>query len=91
MPSRTWRAARHTSSESLICTGGPTHLAVLSKMGVLEDLRQIQTHAGAMAWVDERGGEIFSLPAEFAGGDIEVRRRDLSRNLSLSQALSTRR
>ena len=31
-----------------------------------------------MSCVDEHGREIFRLPAEFAGGDIEVYRRDLS-------------
>ncbi len=57
---------------------GPTHLDVLRKMGVLDELRQIQTHAGAMSCVDEHSREIFRLPAEFAGGDIEVYRSDLS-------------
>src|SRR3954447_3732955 len=60
---------------------GPTHLDVLAKMGVLDDLRAVQTHAGAMRFVNEHGREIFTLPAEFAGGDIEVRRRDLSQVL----------
>ncbi|WP_242895370.1 FAD-dependent monooxygenase [Actinomadura litoris] len=60
---------------------GPTHLGVLSKMGVVEELRALQTHGGAMRCVDERDRRIFELPAEFAGGDIEVLRRDLSRVL----------
>src|SRR5579875_196685 len=60
---------------------GPTHLGVLRKMGVLDELRGIQTHAGAMSCVDANDREIFRLPAEFAGGDIEVYRRDLSRVL----------
>jgi 2-polyprenyl-6-methoxyphenol hydroxylase-like FAD-dependent oxidoreductase len=60
---------------------GPTHLRVLTKMGVLDELRAIQTHGGAMACVDEHGREIFRLPEEFAGGDVEVYRRDLSRVL----------
>jgi 2-polyprenyl-6-methoxyphenol hydroxylase-like FAD-dependent oxidoreductase len=60
---------------------GPTHLGVLEKMGVLEDLRAVQTHGGAMRCVDEHSRLIFELPAEFAGGDIEVYRRDLSRVL----------
>ncbi|PYC70499.1 FAD-dependent oxidoreductase [Micromonospora arborensis] len=60
---------------------GPTHLGVLAAMGVLDDLRAVQTHGGAMSCVDERGREIFRLPAEFAGGELEVRRRDLSRIL----------
>ncbi|PWU48301.1 FAD-dependent oxidoreductase [Micromonospora globispora] len=60
---------------------GPTHLGVLAAMGVLDELRAVQTHAGAMSRVDEHGREIFRLPAEFAGGELEVRRRDLSRIL----------
>ncbi|TQM14354.1 FAD-dependent monooxygenase [Pseudonocardia kunmingensis] len=60
---------------------GPTHLGVLAAMGVLDELRSVQTHGGASSCVDEHGREIFGLPAEFAGGDIEVRRRDLSRVL----------
>jgi 2-polyprenyl-6-methoxyphenol hydroxylase-like FAD-dependent oxidoreductase len=60
---------------------GPTHLGVLSKMGVLEELHSLQTHGGAVRCVDEHGRQIFELPAEFAGGDLEVLRRDLSRVL----------
>ncbi|OZM81121.1 FAD-dependent monooxygenase [Pseudonocardia sp. MH-G8] len=60
---------------------GPTHLGVLAAMGVLDELRSLQTHGGASSCVDEHGREIFGLPAEFAGGDVEVRRRDLSRVL----------
>ncbi|MDH2425294.1 FAD-dependent monooxygenase [Sphaerisporangium sp. TRM90804] len=60
---------------------GPTHLDVLAKMGVLDDLRALRTDGGAMRCVDEHGRQIFELPAEFAGGDVEVLRRDLSRVL----------
>jgi 2-polyprenyl-6-methoxyphenol hydroxylase-like FAD-dependent oxidoreductase len=60
---------------------GPTHLEVLRRMGVLGELQHVQTHGGAMSCVDEHSREIFRLPAEFAGGDIEVYRRDLSRVL----------
>jgi 2-polyprenyl-6-methoxyphenol hydroxylase-like FAD-dependent oxidoreductase len=60
---------------------GPTHLGVLDTMGVLAQLRELQTHGGATACVDEHGREIFRLPAEFTGGEIEVPRRDLSRIL----------
>jgi 2-polyprenyl-6-methoxyphenol hydroxylase-like FAD-dependent oxidoreductase len=57
---------------------GPTHLGVLERMGVLDDLRRLQTHGGGIRRVDERGRVLWALPAEFAGGDVEVRRRDLS-------------
>lgn len=58
---------------------GPTHLSVLDRMGVLDELRALQTHGGAMTTVDEHDRVIYTLPAEWAGGDIEVHRRDLSR------------
>ncbi|HEY1740193.1 MAG TPA: FAD-dependent monooxygenase, partial [Acidimicrobiia bacterium] len=38
---------------------GPTHLGILAKMGVLDDLRAIRTHGGAMSCVDKNGSEIF--------------------------------
>lgn len=60
---------------------GPTHLAVLERMGVLDELRRIQTHGGAFSCVDEHGHEIFRLPEAFAGGEVEVHRADLSRVL----------
>jgi 2-polyprenyl-6-methoxyphenol hydroxylase-like FAD-dependent oxidoreductase len=60
---------------------GPTHFAVLDRMGVLDDLRTVQTHGGAWEVVDDRNRVIFELPAAFAGGDLEVRRSDLSRIL----------
>lgn len=60
---------------------GPTHLGVLERTGVLDELRGLQTHGGAMRFVDEHGKEKFELPAEFAGGEIEVYRSDLSRVL----------
>ena len=60
---------------------GPTHLGVLEKMGILDDLHAVQTHAGAISCVDAHNREIFRLPVDFAGGEVEVRRRDLSRIL----------
>jgi 2-polyprenyl-6-methoxyphenol hydroxylase-like FAD-dependent oxidoreductase len=60
---------------------GPTHMAVLQRLGVLEELRQRQTHGSAMVCVDEHGNTIFELPAEFTGGELEVHRRDLSEAL----------
>ena len=69
---------------------GPTHLAVLARLGVLDDLKAVQTHGGAMRTVDAEGRTIFELPAEFAGGDVEVRRRDLSAVLHRRSAPDTR-
>jgi 2-polyprenyl-6-methoxyphenol hydroxylase-like FAD-dependent oxidoreductase len=69
------------TSGSAVDFRGDTHLGLLRRMGVLDSLRAVQTHGGAMSCVDEHGTEIYRLPAEFAGGDIEVLRRDLSRIL----------
>lgn len=60
---------------------GPTHLAVLEHLGVLAELRARQTRGSAMVCVDATGRERWRLPAEFAGGDLEVYRHDLSRAL----------
>lgn len=60
---------------------GPTHMAVLRRLGVLDELTARQTHGSAMMCVDEHDREIFTLPASFTGGELEVYRRDLSATL----------
>ncbi|MEV7050894.1 FAD-dependent monooxygenase [Streptomyces anulatus] len=60
---------------------GETHLTVLERMGLLPELRRIQTGGSPMRFVDEAGRTLLHLPAEFAGGEIEVLREDLARVL----------
>jgi 2-polyprenyl-6-methoxyphenol hydroxylase-like FAD-dependent oxidoreductase len=60
---------------------GEVNKAVLRKMGVLEDLRAVQTGGNAMRFVDAGGRQLMRLPSEFAGGELEVLRADLSRIL----------
>jgi 2-polyprenyl-6-methoxyphenol hydroxylase-like FAD-dependent oxidoreductase len=60
---------------------GPAHLQVLERMGVLEQLRRLQTGGSPLRFVDETGHTLLHLPAAFAGGDVEVLRTDLSRVL----------
>lgn len=60
---------------------GETHLTVLRRMGVLDALRRVRTGGTPMTFVDAHGTELLHLPVEFAGGDIEVLRGDLSRVL----------
>jgi 2-polyprenyl-6-methoxyphenol hydroxylase-like FAD-dependent oxidoreductase len=60
---------------------GPAHLTVLERMGVLEELRRLQTGGSPMRFVDETGRQLLHLPASFAGGDVEILRADLSRLL----------
>ena len=58
---------------------GETHLTVLERMDVLDELRRIQTGGSPVRFVDEHGRTLLHLPADFAGGDVEVLRGDLSR------------
>lgn len=60
---------------------GPLHLGLLRRMGVLEDLEKLRTGGTAMRFVDARGERLMEMPADFAGGDLEVLRGDLSRVL----------
>ncbi|MEV5726275.1 FAD-dependent monooxygenase [Streptomyces pharetrae] len=60
---------------------GETHLTVLERMDLLPELRRIQTGGTPMRFVDERDRTRLDLPAEFAGGEIEVLRGDLARVL----------
>src|SRR5688572_26352594 len=60
---------------------GPVHLGLLERMGVVEALREAQTGGTAMRFVDAAGRRTMEMPADFAGGDIEILRGDLSRIL----------
>ncbi|WP_086827599.1 FAD-dependent monooxygenase [Allokutzneria sp. NRRL B-24872] len=60
---------------------GPAHLTVLRRMGVLDELRAVQTGGSPITFVDERDRVLLHLPGEFAGGEVEVLREDLSRIL----------
>ncbi|MFV5993428.1 FAD-dependent monooxygenase [Streptomyces sp. NPDC056231] len=60
---------------------GGTHLTVLERMGILDELRRLRTGGSPMRFVDETGRLRLELPADFAGGDIEVLRGDLARVL----------
>ncbi|MFE2349250.1 FAD-dependent monooxygenase [Kitasatospora cineracea] len=68
---------------------GPTHLTVLRRMGLLEELRERQTGGTPMTFTDVRGRTRLRLPAEFAGGEVEIRRGDLARLLHRHSAPGT--
>ncbi|MEV4415236.1 FAD-dependent monooxygenase [Catellatospora sp. NPDC049609] len=57
------------------------HLTVLERMGVLDELRRAQTGGSPMRFVDAAGRRLMELPADFAGGEVEVLRGDLGRIL----------
>ncbi|MFE9121468.1 FAD-dependent monooxygenase [Streptomyces sp. NPDC007172] len=60
---------------------GKTHLTVLERMGVLDELRALDTGGSPITFVDQRGRQILHLPADFAGGDVEVPRGELAQVL----------
>lgn len=60
---------------------GETHLTVLERMGLLPELRRLQTGGSPIRFIDEGGRTLLQLPAGFAGGEIEVLRGDLARVL----------
>ena len=59
----------------------PSHFKVLGAMGVLPALQALATGGCAMRFVDNRGRTKARLSEEFAGGELEVQRGDLSRVL----------
>src|ERR1700750_2842265 len=60
---------------------GRVHLDLLSRMGVLDEIRRRQTNMGVMSFVDAAGRVRSTLPADFMAGDVEILRGDLGRVL----------
>ncbi|MFJ9774672.1 FAD-dependent monooxygenase [Kitasatospora sp. NPDC101157] len=60
---------------------GRTHLTVLERMGVLEELRSLDTGGSPMSFVDQEGRRLLHLPADFAGGELEIPRGELAQVL----------
>ncbi|WNV84527.1 FAD-dependent monooxygenase [Umezawaea sp. Da 62-37] len=60
---------------------GATHRAVLERMGILDEVRRRQTGGHDQTVVDADGRALAVIPGEFTGGEIEIRRGDLSRLL----------
>lgn len=58
---------------------GTPHLTVLERMGILDQVRSMQTHMRGLVFVDAEGNTEFALPASFLSGDVEIERADLSR------------
>ncbi|WP_040812301.1 FAD-dependent monooxygenase [Nocardia concava] len=60
---------------------GETHMTVLERMGVLDDIKRRQTGKTDWVLVDESGTEQAVMAGEFLGGDIEILRGDLAQVL----------
>jgi 2-polyprenyl-6-methoxyphenol hydroxylase-like FAD-dependent oxidoreductase len=57
---------------------GATHLTVLERMGVLDEVRRHQTGGQDQTVVDAHNRPLAVIPGEFTGGDIEIRRGNLA-------------
>jgi 2-polyprenyl-6-methoxyphenol hydroxylase-like FAD-dependent oxidoreductase len=57
---------------------GATHRTVLERMGILDDVLARQTGGADQTVVDATGKPLATIPGEFTGGDIEIRRGDLA-------------
>jgi 2-polyprenyl-6-methoxyphenol hydroxylase-like FAD-dependent oxidoreductase len=60
---------------------GAAHLSVLERMGLLDQIREQQTHLNATTYVDQDDRPVASMPAEIFAGDVEILRGDLGRIL----------
>ena len=57
---------------------GETHRQVLERMGILDDVRRLQTGKTDLVIVDEHDRRLATIPGEFTGGDLEILRGDLA-------------
>ncbi|MGX1806764.1 FAD-dependent monooxygenase [Nocardia sp. NPDC055321] len=57
---------------------GHTHMTVLERMGILDDLRARQTGKTDMVIVDADGVRQAGISGDFTGGDLEILRGDLA-------------
>jgi len=60
---------------------GAAHLSVLAKMGLLDRIKEQQTHLRATTYVDEHSQPVAAMPASIFAGDVEILRGDLGRIL----------
>ncbi|MFI5777989.1 FAD-dependent monooxygenase [Nocardia sp. NPDC051570] len=59
-----------------------THLTVLERMGVLDEIRRRETGRTDVIYVDDRGREKARMTGEFLGGVVEILRGDLAEVLA---------
>ncbi|WP_338772772.1 FAD-dependent monooxygenase [Nocardia vulneris] len=60
---------------------GAAHLTVLERMGILDDVRGLQTGGVPTTVVDAAGRRLAEVPIEWGGGQIEIMLGDLTRVL----------
>ncbi|GAA4604956.1 FAD-dependent monooxygenase [Actinoallomurus liliacearum] len=57
---------------------GETHMKVLARMGILDEVRRRQTGGHDTTFIDADGRPQAVMPGEFSGGEIEIGRGDLA-------------
>jgi 2-polyprenyl-6-methoxyphenol hydroxylase-like FAD-dependent oxidoreductase len=57
---------------------GRTHLTVLERMGILDEIEERQTGTTDTVFVDANGKRLAVMAGDFAGGDVEILRGDLA-------------
>ena len=57
---------------------GRTHLTVLERMGMLDEIEERQTGTTDTVFVDANGKRLAVMAGDFAGGDVEILRGDLA-------------
>jgi 2-polyprenyl-6-methoxyphenol hydroxylase-like FAD-dependent oxidoreductase len=60
---------------------GAAHLSVLAKMGILDQIKEQQTHLSAITHVDQDSRPVASMPPGIFAGDVEILRGDLGQIL----------
>ncbi|HEY2266647.1 MAG TPA: FAD-dependent monooxygenase [Streptosporangiaceae bacterium] len=60
---------------------GAAHLSVLAQMGLLDQVKERQTHLSATTYVDGDGRPTASMPPGIFAGDVEILRGDLGQIL----------
>lgn len=69
-----------TGGQAIDFKGG-THLELLRRMGILEEVERRQTGGTDQAVIDSHGERITVMPGWFTGGDLEIPRGDLAKIL----------
>lgn len=72
------RAPRVRPGGQAIDFKGPTHRAVLERMGVWEEIVRHRTGKTDVVFTDDEGRELSVMSGDFTGGEVEILRGDLA-------------
>ncbi|MEV6907410.1 FAD-dependent monooxygenase [Amycolatopsis sp. NPDC051071] len=72
------RSAEPRTGGQAVDFKGATHRTVLERMGILDEVYRRQTGGHDQTIIDATERTLAVMPGEFTGGDVEIRRGDLS-------------